>query len=191
MQEFTRTVQEVETVGRIVEGTALTFDRAYRVSDDAGRTFYLEGWKTGAFTEGLHAMRNTFELRVDHHDERAGTVTFTEGRRTLDFTATTDETPIGDAVLALIDAGRLGSVSLRFSSDRQKERDGVVWRLRGRPRELSVAMGHRAQYDDALVTGRRALEADPAELAAAAAAAERTTSLLARSRVMLDIAARL
>jgi phage head maturation protease len=186
MREFLRTVEDVEAAGRVIEGTALTYDKAYRVSDD-GKHFYLEGWRAGAFTDGIRARRNTFELRIDHADQRAGTVQFSETRRALGFVATADDTPLGDAVLALIDSGRIGGVSMRFESDRQTARNGVIWRQRGIPRELSVALAHTAQYDDALVSGRRTLlEADPADVAAAGERARRTADLLAGLRVVID-----
>jgi phage head maturation protease len=183
MRDFVRSldVTDVSTVGRTVEGVALSWDRAYRVSDDNGRSYYLEGWRAGAFTQGLRDTGNVFELRFDHVDQRAGRVAFSENARTLDFTATVDDGPIGDAVLAHVDAGEIERVSLRYLSDRQSTRDGIVWRLRARPRELSLVVGTKAQYDDAVITARRAIEVDPADLVAAAGRAERTAALLARS----------
>jgi phage head maturation protease len=182
----------LESTGRVVEGVALTYDRAYRVSDDGGRTFYHEGWRPGAFTDGLRATGNVHELRLGHEDVRAGRVAFADSARSMAFAATLDEGPLGDAALEHIDAGHVRAVSLRFESDRQVTRDGIVWRLRARPRELSLVLDNqRGQYDDALITARRALEADDADLAELSARAARAAALAARTARNLDLAARL
>lgn len=179
---FVRSIRSAETLGRVILGRAATFNRAYGPVVDPGVRPYYEGWRPGAFTDALRAMGNQFELRVDHRDERAGWVTFTETDEGLDFEATADGTVTGNAVLALVDGGRAKAVSLRFTSDRQRLVDGVLWRQRAQPRELSVTISSRAQYDDALVSGRRALdEASPEALAEVAARAARTHELLDRS----------
>jgi phage head maturation protease len=189
MRTFLRALPiALETVGRVIEGTALTYDRAYRVSDDGGRTFYHEGWRPGAFVEGLRATGNVHELRLGHDDVRAGRVAFADTARALTFAATVDEGPLGDAALEHVDRGDVTAVSLRFESDRQTNLDGVVWRLRARPRELSLVLdGQRGQYDDAVISGRRTMvEADDGEVAALAARAARAAALAARTQQNLD-----
>lgn len=192
MRDFQRALPvAVEATGRVIEGVALTYDRAYRVTDNGGRTHYHEGWRAGAFTEGLRATGNIHELRLDHQDVRAGRVAFADSPRALAFAATVDDGPLGDAALEHVDRGQVRTVSLRFVSDRQTTRDGVVWRLRAVPRELSLVVDREAQYDDAVVTARRALEVDDADLAAVSARAALAAELLARTRRNLDAAAAL
>lgn len=186
-REFQRTLPvAVEATGRVLEGVALTYDRPYKVTDD-GRRFYHEGWRAGAFAEGLQ-VRPTVELRLGHEDVRVGAVGFADSTRSLRFVATVEPGPLGDAALEHVDAGDVSAVSLRFESDRQRTVDGVVWRTRARPRELSLVLdGQRGQYDDALITARRALaDVDDADLVALHARAARWAELQARTRENLD-----
>lgn len=183
---FVRAIEDATRIGRTVEGVALTWDRAYRVTDDNGRSYYLEGFHQGVFGKGIASRRNVFEFRINHADERAGTVKFVETARGLDFAATIDADEFGDAVLEHVDRGEINRVSLRYSSRHQDRVRGVVWRKDVTPRELSVVIGQTAQYDDALIEARRAATiADPAELKAAAARANRSAALLARSAEMI------
>jgi phage head maturation protease len=189
-REFQRTLPvAVEATGRTIEGVALTYDRAYKVTDD-GRRFYHEGWRAGAFTDGL-AIRPRVELRLGHEDVRVGEVGFADGARSLRFVATVEPGPLGDAALVHVDAGDVSAVSLRFESDRQRTVDGVVWRTRARPRELSLVLdGQRGQYDDALITARRALaDVDDADLVELRARAAAYAALRARTQGNLDRAA--
>ena len=71
------------------------------------------------------------------------------------FTATADETPAGDALLAHADSHRVRGVSLTYSSDRQDRLSGVVWRKRAFARELSFIIHGSPQYTDAGITARR------------------------------------
>jgi len=160
MREFTRALPtEVEVLGRTIEGMTLHWDRAYTVSDDNGTTFYLEGWRPGAFTKGLRATGNVHEVRIDHRDVRVGRVAFHESVEGLPFTATIDETPEGDAALEHARAGHFHGVSLRYASDQQRrDAEGVMWRLRGVARELSLIDNGRPQYGpDARIIAVRAL----------------------------------
>ena len=90
---------EVEVTGRTIEGIALRWDHPYTVSDDNGATFYVEGWRLGAFERGLRATGNFHEVRVDHRDFRVGRTSFTETGEGLMFRAIADDTPGGDAAL--------------------------------------------------------------------------------------------
>lgn len=187
MREFVRALPtEVDVVGRTIEGMALRWDHPYTVSDDNGVTFYVEGWRRGAFERGLRATGNFHEVRVDHRDVRIGRVSFHESAEGLPFTAIADESPGGDAALDYAREGRFRGVSLRYESDQQKrDADGVVWRTRGMPRELSLIDNGRPQYgDDARIIAVRSLwVAEPTpEDAERARALE---ALLARSRANL------
>lgn len=194
MRDFVRALPTtVEVLGRTIEGLALSWNRAYRVSDDGGATFYAEGWRPRAFEEGLAATGNIHEVRVDHADLRVGRVAFSEAERGLVFQATADTTPPGDAALEKAKAGRFVGVSLRYTSDRQNaDPDGVVWRKRGVARELSLIESIRPQYEDAEITAVRgevelvrALDEIPGEAEAIAARAAAWADLQARARANL------
>lgn len=162
---------EFAVTGRTLEGLALRWDTPYRVSDDRGRTFYDEGWRRRALVESLAEMGNTFELRVDHADVRLGLVSFAESDEGLAFRSTVDGHELGDAALAEVVTGRTRGVSILYHPLRQKrDRDGVLWRLRARLRELSLT--DNPQYHDAMVTAVRshARPAVDAERAARVAA---------------------
>lgn len=187
MREFVRALPtEVGVVGRTIEGIALAWDHPYTVSDDNGATFYVEGWRRGAFERGIKATGNFHEVRVDHADVRIGRVSFHENAEGLPFTATADETPEGDRALEYAREGRFRGVSLRYASDKQvRDHAGVIWRTRGVPRELSLIDNGRPQYgSDARIIAVRALwvaEPTPEELARA----RELEALLERSRVNL------
>lgn len=155
MIELRRAMVVEDVVGRTLEGVALTYGRTYRVSDDGGRTFYREGWRAGAVTASLAAMRNVFEFRRQHADERLGVVSFDDGETVLTFRATLDESEDGDAALADVESGKMRSVSLAFRPRRHEPPDdnGVLWRQRCDIRELSLTP--IAQYNDAQVLAMR------------------------------------
>src|SRR6185369_6346928 len=154
MLELHRSYDLTDVDGRTVFGSALTYDRPYRVTDD-GRNYYREGWRAGAVRTSLEACRNTFELRAWHTDTRIGLVHFEDGATGLTFRAPLDESDAGEAALADVLAGSFPAVSLGFRP-RQQQRDAkqVLWRTKADIRELSLAP--RGQYADALVTAVRA-----------------------------------
>lgn len=163
MHEFNRSLpaDDFAVSGRTIEGLTLRWDKPYRVSDDEGRNFYLEGWRRSAFVRGLEATGNVHELRLDHEDVRLGRVAFHEADQGLGFTAVIDGTEAGDDALDHARAGRFRGVSLRYSSNRQRKEGGVLWRLRAIARELSLVTVGRPQYEDALISAVRSIAADP------------------------------
>jgi HK97 family phage prohead protease len=191
MREFRRAIDtDIEHTGRVLEGITLRWNRRYRVSDDNGATYYVEGWRQRAFEKGLRATGNTHEVRVDHRDVRVGRVSFAESSEGLVFTAIADDTPDGDAVLEYADAGRFRGVSLCYWGRRQQRaEDGTLWRTEAVPRELSLIDRGVPQYEDAGVMQRRALTlmVDADETAQAEAA--QLAALLERSarNIAIDI----
>lgn len=185
MREFQRALpSEVEVMGRTIEGLALRWNRAYRVSDDQGATYYAEGWRSRAFETDLAKSRNIFELRVDHRDQRLGLTSFHESEDGLVFVAALDDTPAGEVALEKARADRFRGVSLRYGSDKQLPmKDGIVWRTRGVVRELSLIETIRPQYEDAGIVAMRATDDDVDELVARSVAftqeRERAAKLLA------------
>jgi Caudovirus prohead serine protease len=188
MREFQRSIDaDIEATGRVLEGLTLRWDKRYRVSDDGGESWYVEGWRKRAFEKGLHSTGNVHELRVDHRDVRVGRVSFRESADGLVFQALLDETPAGDAALEYQRADRFRGVSLRYDSDQQRRGDdGTLWRTRAYVRELSLVDAGRPQYDDARVTATRALFIVDADAEAQARATE-ISELLARSSALLAV----
>jgi HK97 family phage prohead protease len=158
MRDFVRAlpVADLDVTGRIIEGQALRWNKPYRVSDD-GRRFYSEGWRRGQFAEGLRATGNNHELRVDHRDVRVGMVSFDEGDVGLRFEAVADTTELGELALQEAKAGKFRGVSIRYASAHQRrDAQGVIWRQRGRIRELSLVRDIVPQYEDGLIEAMRA-----------------------------------
>lgn len=155
MRELDRALTVEDIVGRVLEGTAVTYGKPYRVSDDGGATYYREEWEPGAFTSSIVASRNFFELRRSHADERLGIVSFADEDERLSFTATLDDSDEGEAALEEYATGRLRGVSLRFRPRRHAPPDerGVLVRLRADIRELSLT--NSGQYTDAKVLAAR------------------------------------
>jgi HK97 family phage prohead protease len=144
---------EVDVVGRRLDGMAFAWDRLYRVTDN-GREFYEEGFKRGCATQTLRARRNTFELRDDHYDDRVGLVGFAEADDGLVFTATMDATPEGDRQLDLLRGHQKTGVSIRYGIVRNQPRSGPPWwRSQIELRELSLTGS--PQYADARVLALR------------------------------------
>lgn len=167
---LTRTLNVLDVDGRTFVGRAVTYDKPYRVTDDGGRSFYEEGMRQGALTRTIHRNHNTFEFRDTHRDVRLGIVRFNDDRAEYAaFEATLDDTDAGDMALRAFDSGVSG-VSLGYRPVADHTADGVVWRTEVAVRELSFADTNSAQYDDARVLARRAVEDDPdyAELLAQA-----------------------
>lgn len=188
MRTFQRSIDsDIEATGRVLEGLTLRWDKRYRVSDDNGDSWYVEGWRRSAFERGLRSTGNVHELRVDHRDVRVGRVSFTESGEGLVFQALLDETPAGDAALEYQRADRFRGVSLRYDSDQQRrDAEGTLWRTRAYVRELSLVDTGTPQYDDARVLAQRALFIVDADAEAQAQAVE-ITELLERSARLLAV----
>ena len=145
---------EVDVVGRRLEGRVFAWDTPYSVTDDGGRSFYDEGFLRGSAEHSIRARRNTFELRDEHRDERLGLVGFAEAEDGLMFVATMDMTPAGDRELDVLRSHGRGGVSIRYTPLRNKPRSGPPWwRHTVELRELSLT--ERPQYADAKVLAIR------------------------------------
>lgn len=155
MLNLTRDLSVREIEGRTLLGRALTYNRAYTVTDD-GVAWYQEGWRPGALSRSIAACRNAFELRDRHRDRRVGLVSFEDGEHELAFRATLDDSDPGQEALELVTAGTYRTVSVGFHPERQEpraSRDMPVWRTRASVRELSVSPV--GQYPDAQVLSVR------------------------------------
>lgn len=171
MRELIRALplNDVEVIGRTLEGQALRWDTLYRVTDD-GVKWYREGFRRGAFGDSLRNRGGVFELRREHHDYRLGIVSFTEGDDGLNFRAALDFGDDADDELELVRSGRRAGVSIRYTPQQNEKnayREGW-WRTKVDVRELSLTA--RPQYGpDAKVLAMRnhpSAQGHDAELAA-------------------------
>ena len=161
IRSFPLDVEEVDVVGRRLEGMALRWDNLYRVTDDGGKTFYDEGFKRGSTEDSIRSRRNTFESRSDHRDERIGLVAFTETDEGLAFLVRLDSTDEGERELELLRSERHRGVSIRYTPLRNTPRTGPPWwRAKVELRELSLT--DRPQYTDAKVHAIRSHDELPA-----------------------------
>ena len=136
---------EVDVVGRRLDGLAFRWDQLYRVTDDGGANWYDEGFLRGCAAKTLTGRYNTFELRDDHADERVGLVGFSELDDGLGFLARMDQTPEGDRTLDQLRAHRKAGVSIRYAVITNNPRQGPpFWRSEIVLRELSLT--DRPQY---------------------------------------------
>lgn len=130
---------DVDIVGRRLEGAVFAWDTPYRVTDDGGRSWYEEGYRRGACERSITSRRNTFELRAEHADVRLGLVAFTEGDEGLLFLARMDSTDDGDRELEHLRAHQREGVSIRYTPLRNNPRKGPPWwRSQMELRELSL-----------------------------------------------------
>jgi hypothetical protein len=145
MRSLPLEADEVDVVGRRLDGLAFHWDTLYSVSDDGGAHFYDEGFRRGCAANTIHARRNTFELRNEHEDVRVGLVAFTEADDGLAFMARMDLTDEGDRELNLLRAHQKTGVSIRYGVVNNESRQGPpFWRSQIVLRELSLTA--RPQY---------------------------------------------
>jgi HK97 family phage prohead protease len=150
VRSFALDADEVDVVGRRLEGRALAWDTLYKVSDDGGRTFYDEGWRRGSTLDSIRARRNWFEARDEHADVRVGYVGFAEADDGLVFNMTLDLTPEADDMIDKLRNHQKDGVSVRYTPILNKPRGGPpFWRTKVELRELSLT--NHAQYADARV----------------------------------------
>jgi len=135
-------LEDVDIIGRRLEGQVLRWDVPYHVTDD-GRNWYDEGFLRGCAALSIRHCFNDFDLRREHRDERVGRVGFTELDDGLMFRATVDGTEEGEAELVAIQTGLRRGVSIRYrpltnEPLRGRSEDGTRWRSKISIRELSL-----------------------------------------------------
>ncbi len=124
-----RTISELRTAGRRLEGYAARFGVEARIAD------FVEVIRAGAFSASLASGRDVLAL-VDHdHTQvlartRSGSLKLSEDSKGLQFELSVPETQPGRDVLALAERGDLGGMSFAFTVPKNGER----WT--GRKREL-------------------------------------------------------
>lgn len=147
----TRSTGEFEVRERIVEGIAHAWDSPTTVSDD-GKTRYLEQFTRGSSSKTIAESKNKPVPLGYHHPwlpgsigsksrfagETFGSVSFEESAEGLVYRAKISETSTGDEMLALLDDGALGNVSLGFFVEKTVVRGAVKTRTEIRHWELSL-----------------------------------------------------
>jgi HK97 family phage prohead protease len=159
VRAFPLEADEVDVVGRRLEGRALAWDVLYKVTDD-GVNFYTEGFRKGACLDSIRARRNWFEARDEHADTRVGYVGFSEADDGLMFAMTLDLTTEADDMLDKLRGHQKEGVSIRYTPISNKPRGGPpFWRTKVELRELSLT--NHAQFTDARVEAIRSQQPEP------------------------------
>lgn len=155
--------------GRTLEGVALYWDRASRVTDN-GRDFYLEAFSSRSTDKQLNERKNPFPLGFLHPwstgaaDKRPlGSVTFQRSAEGLVFVATLSRTQAADEMLELVKDGAVSDVSVGFQGYKHTAKGDVTLRTEIGLRELSLAPAGMGQHQGAQVLAVRA-EDDQAHL---------------------------
>lgn len=158
--------------GRTLEGIAYRYDHPSEVSDDGGRTRYLEEFGVGCDTKTIADRGNVFPLGWFHPwssnagtvpSEPLGAVKFRPSKveGALLFEAKVSQTRRGDESLELVRDRAAESVSVSYRPIEQRTRRhqgrSVVTRTEIAIRELSLAPTGLGQHEDAKVLAMRAL----------------------------------
>lgn len=154
---------DVRTSRREIEGLAVPYNRPARVSDDGGRTWYMEAFADRVFARSTMPA-NVGRVRLNWtHDESFELLTWigrmlrlTESSEGLIMVARVDSSPFGDAALAKVKDEQVGglSVSARVMAESAPRKDGIVWRTRAHLRHIAVV--EDPAYGGARITAMRA-----------------------------------
>lgn len=160
---------EIVQDGRTLEGLALRWNHASKVTDD-GASYYLESF-TARATEKTLRERAAIPLPLGMFhpwqpgspaadsvlfDEPVGSVRFTATSEGLAFRARVAKTDVGDEVLAMVRTGELADVSIGFVPYKSEKLNDVIVRTEIALLELSLAPTGTAQHDYAKVLAVRA-----------------------------------
>lgn len=167
MNYFERAFTAESTVeGRTLEGIALYWERASRVTDN-GRDFYLEAFSSRSADKQLSERKTPFPLGFLHPwstgaaDKRPlGSVTFSRSNEGLIFSATLSRTQAADEMLELVKDGAVSDVSIGFQGYKHANKGDVVLRTEIGLRELSLAPAGMGQHQGAQVLAVRAEESE-------------------------------
>lgn len=149
----------VKSSRRIIEGRAVPYGVAERVSDDGGQTSYLEEWTLGAFDSlTVPATAGRVKLNYTHDDTNlrnwVGRTKFYEERDDgLYGEWKVDETELGDVILYKVDDGQLRGLSIAARPLTTVKRGDV--HVRTRALLDHVALVQEGAFADALVLAVR------------------------------------
>ena len=149
----------VKTSRRIIEGRAVPYGIAERVSDDGGVTIYREEWAFGAFSGAtVPATAGRVKLNYTHDDTNlrnwiGRTKYFEEREDGLYGEWKVDETELGDLILYKVDDEQLRGLSVAARPLETRDRGGV--HVRTRALLDHVALVEQGAFADALVLAVR------------------------------------
>lgn len=158
-----RAAEDVDVQGRTLEGTALRYNRASRVSDDGWKSSYYEEYISRAAAKSLQDQ-SEWGLNRQHQGDTLGTVTFhnSDDEGSLMFRAVVDQGPDGDLLISDVESGEwrdvsIGAAVLR-SAQRQAPFGQVTVRQEIRLDHLAIAMTGSGLMSGAEITALRAAE---------------------------------
>lgn len=155
-QILTRSTPEVSATGRTLEGVAFYFDKASKVSDDGGNTFYLESFARGSVTKtlkersaipvplGFERSAIPVPLGFGHPWTKGidaasiGDVRFEAAEEGLLFRAKLQNTPEASQALELVNTGKHKGASVSFVPYKSDETNGILVRQEVGIYELSL-----------------------------------------------------
>jgi Escherichia/Staphylococcus phage prohead protease len=166
-------VTGVETDGRNLHGVAVPFGVITRVND--GGPSYREGFNRSAFTKSMKERgarpiplleRHAWQPGATSDPQPLGPTTFRVTPAALEFHARLSATRRADEVLALVNDGIYGDVSIGFRAFRTRpgkpDQDGPwLERMEAEAFELSIATVGTGAYPGAVVTAVRTAASVP------------------------------
>lgn len=174
--------------GRTLIGRALTYGVPYQVSDDGGRSRYIEVWRSGVFNKSITQRAGRIPLMLLHDHRRlpiGATIGIDPSTSAFVFHAKISRTRDADEALELVRDGALTGISVGARPLNNRRIDGGVERVEAVLQELSlVPIG---QMSDG---GVLALRADVVELEVPEVVDEIATPHLDQARAYLESLAR-
>lgn len=145
--------------GRTILARALTYGVPYEVTDDGGRTFYHEVWRSGVFRRSIDHRQGRFPV-LTMHDRRRLPVGATLGIEPNDsafiFRAKISNTRDGDEALELVRDGVLTGISVGARPLNNRKIERGVERVEAALVEISLCTTGISQMADAMVLAVRA-----------------------------------
>ena len=155
---------EPVVTGRTLEGIALQWEKAFKVTDNQ-RDYYLEAFSKRSTDKQLNERTKPFMLGFLHPwatttgalDKRPlGNVTFQRSAEGLVFVAQMSKTVAADEMLELVKDGSVTDVSVGFRNYKQTMKGDVVLRTEIGLSELSLAPTGFGQHEGSQVLAVRA-----------------------------------
>lgn len=155
---------DLSSDGRNLEGLAFPWDRPSMVTDDGGRTRYLEEFSQRSADQTLK-MRADRPLFVAHEYLKGsvGEVSFRPSGEGLVFYARMSDTNYAKQTLQDVNDGKLRAVSVGFRpirSGKRSDPSGLVT-VRNEIAIEELSLAQQGQHEDALVLAVRAIEGTP------------------------------
>jgi HK97 family phage prohead protease len=150
--------------GRTLVARALTYNRPEPVSDDGGKTVYVEEWRPGVFAKSLRLRGARLPL-LTNHDRRVlpvgGVHTWEDSPSALGFTARLADTTGGRDVLELVDMGVLRGVSVGAEPITSLRTPTGVARIEAKLLEISLTAFPQLAGAEVLAVRHEILDDDP------------------------------